>query len=340
MVVTQPDYYDRFSCIAGACPDSCCIGWQVVPDQEHLEFYRQLQTPLGEQIRSGIVNIDGEPTFAQCNGRCCMLREDGLCEIQYHLGEDALSHVCGFYPRFVTELGLIREQGLSISCPEVARMILTAREPLVLKTYTTDDPLRYFHDIEPERLIAIRQGRDRALAILRDRSLSLCSRMKKVLDVALQVDEVEPESSSHFITDGECQAFRSALYDLLSSLERLREDWTHILEAGRTGSALSKPDEDVCWEQLLSYYLFKYSLRASMDETFLESVTLGIVSVLLLQELYHQGQGDLVFLVQLYAKETEHNDNNLQALMDAFAENPYFSPNFLMSLLDHYSVGL
>lgn len=38
MVVTQPDYYDRFSCIAGACPDSCCIGWQVVPDQEHLEF--------------------------------------------------------------------------------------------------------------------------------------------------------------------------------------------------------------------------------------------------------------------------------------------------------------
>jgi len=340
MVVTQPDYYDAFSCIAGDCPDSCCIGWQVIPDQEHLEFYHQLQGPLGEQIRRGIVEIDGEPTFTLCNGRCCMLREDGLCKIQYTLGEDALSQVCGFYPRFVTELGLIREQGLSISCPEVARMILTAREPLCLKTYTPEDPLRYFHDIEPERLIAIRQGRDRALSVIRDRSLSLGARMAKVLEIALQVDEVDLDSTPHSITESDRQEFRGKLYELLFSLERLRSDWTQILREGQAGPMLSTLDEDICWEQLLSYYLFKYSLRSAMDETFLESVTLGILSVLLLQELYRQGRGDLIFLVQLYAKETEHNDNNLQILMDAFSKSPYFSPSFLISLLEYYSVDL
>ncbi len=337
MVVTQPDYYDSFSCIAGACPDSCCIGWQVIPDEEHLEYYRQLQGPLGEEIRRGIVQVDGEPSFALCNGRCCMLREDGLCKIQYALGESALSQVCGFYPRFITELGLIREQGLSISCPEVARIILTGREPITLKTYTTDDPLRYYHDIEPERLLAVRQGRDQALSIVRNRSLPLGTRMAKVLEVALQVDGVELDPYTKSVTESGYSEFRRELYDLLLSLERLRPDWTQFLEEGSSGPKLSVLDEDICWEQLLSYYLFKYSLRSAMDETFLESVTLGILSIIFLQDLYAQGRGDLIFLVQLYAKETEHNDNNLQSLIEAVSVNPYFSPEFLLQLLARFT---
>ncbi len=335
MVVTQPDYYDSFSCIAGACPDSCCIGWQVIPDEEHLEFYRGLEGPLGDEIRRGIVDIDGEPSFALCNGRCCMLREDGLCRIQYALGEEALSRVCGFYPRFVTELGLIREQGLSISCPEVARIVLSRQEPLTLRIYTTNDPLRYYHDIEPERLLAVRQGRDQALSIVHDRRLPLGRRMAQVLEIALQVDEVELDPHSDPITEEAYREFRTELYNLFLSLERLRPDWTQILEEGRQGPTLTVFRNDICWEQLLSYYLFKYSLRSAMDETFLESVTIGLLSVILLQELYQQGRGDLIYLVQLYAKETEHNDNNLQALMDAVAENPFFSPKFLSTLLTH-----
>ncbi len=337
MVVTQPDYYDSFSCIAGACPDSCCIGWQVIPDKEHLDFYDQLQGPLGEQIRQSIVEIDGEPSFALCNGRCCMLREDGLCKIQYALGEEALSQVCGFYPRFVTELGLIREQGLSISCPEVARIILTQQEPFSLKTYTTEEPLRYYHDMEPERLLAVRQGRDRCLSILRDRSLPLGIRMVQVLEQALQVDEIELDPATVPFTEESYAAFRGELYDLFLSLERLRPHWTELLTAGRRGSPLRALQGDVCWDQFLSYYLFKYSLRSAMDETFLESVTIGLLSVILLQELYQQGSEELIYLVQLYAKETEHNDDNLQALVDAVSENPLFSPEHLLPLLTSLS---
>ena len=34
MLVRVPDYFDDFSCLAGACPHSCCIGWEVVIDED------------------------------------------------------------------------------------------------------------------------------------------------------------------------------------------------------------------------------------------------------------------------------------------------------------------
>ena len=30
MLVRVPDYFDRFQCLAGACPHSCCTQWEVV----------------------------------------------------------------------------------------------------------------------------------------------------------------------------------------------------------------------------------------------------------------------------------------------------------------------
>lgn len=342
MVVTQPDYYEDFSCIAGDCPDSCCIGWQVIPDQEHLDFYSSLQGPLGEELRQGIIDIDGEPSFALCNGRCCMLREDGLCKIQFALGEDALSKICGFYPRFETELGLIREQGLSISCPEVARIILTRKEPIILKTYQTNDPLRYFHDVEPERILAVRQGRDEAIRILQDRSVPLAERMKQLLYIALRVDETELEEPVNSLpetkmTEEEFFSFRTQMYDLFLSLERLRPRWTEILEKSREGAALPSLDDETCWEQLLVYYLFKYALRSAMDDNFLQWVSIAILSVILLQELYSQQAGNLIDLVQLYAKETEHNEENLDVLMNALWDEPPFSPESILTLLNYFS---
>ena len=32
MKITVPDYYKDFKCIAGACEDTCCAGWQVDVD--------------------------------------------------------------------------------------------------------------------------------------------------------------------------------------------------------------------------------------------------------------------------------------------------------------------
>ena len=32
MLIRVPDYFENFHCLAGACPHSCCIGWEVVVD--------------------------------------------------------------------------------------------------------------------------------------------------------------------------------------------------------------------------------------------------------------------------------------------------------------------
>lgn len=333
MQVTQPDYYESFHCIAGACPDTCCVGWQVVLDQKHLEFYQSLDGDLGEQIRSGIVYIDKEPSFSLCNGRCCMLRDDGLCKIQYELGEEALSSVCGFYPRFVTELGLIREQGLSISCPEVARLVLNREEPLRCECFTVDEPLRFFHDVEPEVLLAVRQGRDRAIAVMQERTQPLAERLEKILTIAQQIQGEEIGSSYDAANQEEFCEFRTALYELFLSLEILRPDWKDLLQKGRQGKSVTSMNEETGWEQFMCYHLFKYALRSAMDDDFLEKICFGILGILLLQDLYSQGGQELVFLVQLYAKETEHNEDNLDVIETAIRENPHFSPYKLHRIL-------
>ena len=40
MQFTFPNYYKEFSCIAGACPDTCCAGWQILIDDKTLKKYR------------------------------------------------------------------------------------------------------------------------------------------------------------------------------------------------------------------------------------------------------------------------------------------------------------
>ena len=34
MRLQDSDYYKEFSCIAGACPDTCRAGWQIVIDDK------------------------------------------------------------------------------------------------------------------------------------------------------------------------------------------------------------------------------------------------------------------------------------------------------------------
>ena len=39
MKLRVPAFYRDFACIAGACPDSCCQGWEVDADPASMAFY-------------------------------------------------------------------------------------------------------------------------------------------------------------------------------------------------------------------------------------------------------------------------------------------------------------
>ena len=47
-MIRVPDYYERFRCLAGECPHSCCEAWDVVLDEETVERYRREEGALGE----------------------------------------------------------------------------------------------------------------------------------------------------------------------------------------------------------------------------------------------------------------------------------------------------
>lgn len=50
MQITKPTFYKEFSCIAGACPDTCCAGWQIMIDEKSLQKYRRFKGPFRNRL--------------------------------------------------------------------------------------------------------------------------------------------------------------------------------------------------------------------------------------------------------------------------------------------------
>ena len=88
----KPDYFEDFKCIAGECPDTCCAGWQIMIDEESLDYYGEVHGTFGKRLRDSIDWQEG--AFYQCEKRCAFLNEKDLCDIYTELGEGALCNTC------------------------------------------------------------------------------------------------------------------------------------------------------------------------------------------------------------------------------------------------------
>ena len=84
MQFTFPNYYKKFSCIAGTCPDTCCAGWQIVIDDKTLKKYQHFKGPFRNRLHN---DIDWkEHIFRQYDRRCAFLNEENLCDIYTEAG--------------------------------------------------------------------------------------------------------------------------------------------------------------------------------------------------------------------------------------------------------------
>ncbi|WP_349399607.1 flagellin lysine-N-methylase [Clostridium perfringens] len=128
MKVRVPNYFNEFKCIASECEDTCCAGWEIVIDDETHKCYENVEGEFGEILRSKIVKSDGENIFLLNKGNCSFLNEKKMCEIYINLGEDHLCYTCQQFPRYTEEFLDLKEVGLSLSCPEAARIILRKAE--------------------------------------------------------------------------------------------------------------------------------------------------------------------------------------------------------------------
>ena len=133
MQITFPSYYKKFSCIADACPDTCCAGWQIMIDDKKPEQIPPFSGIFPESVHNDI-NWK-EHAFRQYGHRCAFLNEENLCDMYIEAGSGMLCDTCRRYPRHIEEFEGIREISLSLSCPEAARIILSQKRPCYFSNF-------------------------------------------------------------------------------------------------------------------------------------------------------------------------------------------------------------
>lgn len=326
MEVTKPDYFDRFRCLAGECPDSCCKDWQVQVDETSARRYRALPGALGEELRAALRQEDGETYLTVQDGRCPMWRRDGLCRIQAELGEKALCETCRRFPRLTHDYGDFVELGLELSCPEAARWILDEKSSYVTeKNPGGEDP-----EYDRQAMAVLKRTRAQALEILNETDVSRALSLLLLYGCQAQ-GELDGEEERPFDRGAALETARAmaqpgepeAVLEFFSGLEILTDAWRQRLKTPEPG------DWDCRTGNLLRYLVNRYWLQAVSDYDLYGRVKFMVISALVLRIL----GGDFRETAQLFSKEIENDAENLDAILDAAYENPAFTDAKLLGML-------
>ena len=330
MKIRKPAYFDDFRCLAGQCPDSCCKEWDVLVDEASAARYMAMEGPLGDALRRVMYEEEGQYYFAiQPDRRCPMWRDDGLCRIQAEAGEGALCHVCRDFPRLTHDYGDFVERGLELSCPEAARIILSAPAA----PWITEERPGGQAEYDEEAMAILLKRREEALAILEDRRYSPAQALALLLihgyrgQEALDSGEEEPfdpVAALELAEELACQPSGDEIIDFFLGLEILTPTWKSRLEAGWQSAALP----ELC-RPLARYFVERYYLQAVSDYDLVGRVKLAVVSCLLITGL----GGDFVQTAQLYSKEIENDADNVDAILDGAYNAPGLTDAKLLGLL-------
>ena len=306
MKLIAPDYYEDFSCIAGECKHSCCVGWEIDIDEETLACYEAVDGAFGERLRAGIERTQEGACFRLCEDeRCPFLNENGLCDIILNLGEKALSQICTDHPRFCSFYSDRTEIGLGLCCEEAGRLILSREEKMklvVLQDDGAEEPLSW----EEDRLFRIR---NQLFDLAQDRKKSISERLQELLDA---FGIVSRKTFSEWV-------------DFFLGLEIMDEAWSELLTSAKDFDGEDSMDEwNTAWEQLLCYFLYRHvsETQASLGER----VFFSVLGVLMIRRLFsylceRDGKADmekLVELCRLYSSEIEYSEENTEDIRSIF----------------------
>lgn len=195
MKIKVPSYYKNFKCIADACEDTCCAGWEVVLDKEALKTYKKVKGSFGDRLRESIVVEDGDKIFKLKGNNCTFLNKNKLCDIFIELGEAGLCTVCKEFPRITEEFGELREIGLSLSCPEAARLILNNEAKIEFEINEVEEEAHSHNEIDGLLYFMLMKGRAAVINILQYRKLPLKERVALVLLLTEEIQKAINEDN-------------------------------------------------------------------------------------------------------------------------------------------------
>lgn len=325
MKVFYPEYFDKFQCIAAACPDNCCKEWAVDIDPETADFYRNLPGPLGEKLRAVLIE---DNSMILENGRCPMWQTDGLCAIQAQLGHDALCKTCREFPRITHDYGNFVEYGLELSCPEAAKLILCAdHHCFVEKSVSGEDA----PDYDTEIMEILLNSRQAALSFL-EGNLPLGQSLAAILlyahhvQSALDGGELDTSLQACY---RQCPAFRgqgnaAEILAFFQGLEILTDAWRNRLQQAPSVIVWS-PE----LRAMARYLIERYWLQAISDFDLVSRAKLVTVCCLLVGAL----GGNIVDTAQLFSKEIENDPDNIDAILDGAYTAPALTDRNLFALL-------
>lgn len=325
-----PEYYHHFHCLAGECPDSCCKEWEVDVDPASAARYRALDGPLGDHLRQVLRDTEDGTVMTIEEGRCPMWRQDGLCRIQAQLGHEALCQVCQQFPRLRHAYGDFEELGLELSCPEAARLILTASE---LRFITEAVPGGEEPDYDPEVMATLRRSRAQILEFLADDTYTVPDALAVMLlfgyEVQSELDggEAAVLEPARALADG--KKFTGvgdmvALFGFFQGLEILTDRWKLLLETGPGPCRWCQPHR-----ALARYFVSRYWLQAVSDYDLISRVKLAVTACLLVSAM----DGQPIEIAQLFSKEIENDPDNVEAILDGAYTSPALTDAALLGLL-------
>ena len=375
MKLLYPDYYPSFHCLATACRDNCCLGWEIDIDPATYANYMSQPGAFGEKLRA---NIQSEPIphFRLCGQeeRCPFLNAQNLCEIHIHLGEQALCRICSMHPRFVEQFGDFAEIGLGLACEAAARLILGYHQPMRLIASEGEAPFEEQLPFDPMLCSAVFHVRENLFSLLQQRSLSVNHRLLQALlhgqqlqalldandsfDIFCRIcnEALPPDQPFPLVYFNPCETLQ-ALLEVFLQMEYMDSHWHTALAACAQWLnqlfpqqlSIIQPQQPwypLFYEQFCVYLLFRYFAKSAFDWDLLGKLQLVAACFsllhLLLLHCTHTGQpvnfSEACRIAQCFSKEVEYSEENMEFLQQSLAEQPLLSPLRLCSLLSNLNI--
>lgn len=332
MEIYFPAYYEKFRCIAAACPDSCCKEWAVDVDDASAAFYRQLPGELGKRLQEVLVDTDDGTIMQIENGRCPMWQQDGLCRIHAELGHDALCKTCREFPRLQHDYGNFIELGLELSCPAAAQLILSGEDNDLLAKNSPDSEAPEY-DMQVMQIL--QESRQQAFELLDSDQYTLPEKLAILLLYCHAVQgQIDGGDAPAFHADNcltiarkyATQGDMNSIFTFFQSLEILTPNWKQ-----RLSRSPALPIWSMQLTALARYLILRYWLQAISDFDLVCRVKLVIVACLLVGAL----DGDPVQTAQLFSKEIENDPDNLDAIFAGAYNSTALTDANLLGLLLH-----
>lgn len=186
----QPDYYNKFKCIADKCSITCCQEWKIAVDDATNRKWKKLSADKlsgkSNNLSSYTCHKDGSRVIKlDEKHRCPFLSKDKLCHLVMTYSDEVLSETCTLFPREIHRFSTHEERTLMPCCPAV--IDLWCEKPVTFPVISET-----MDNLSPAFLI-----RDNLIKLISDQGLSVEQALLDGLYILLELHKNQPITKAH-----------------------------------------------------------------------------------------------------------------------------------------------